>query len=197
MSRTETATRRISLLAAIVVMIGAPLVGFFTLGFAGILFSASFVGGLIVWVLTTYRTPVDPQKLIFPYLLTVILFMLHVYEEYAFHIEVLFSKLSGTLVTQRDFLTIAAFTSVLVYLLGGALMLKRWPIGYYLASCFLFDMMFGVLLHPLFPLMENGSFHYVAGLDTFFLPLLGGWYIFFVMMRERKNILHARKEERK
>ena len=194
---SEIVTRRISLLAAIVIMIGAPLLGFFTLGFAGVLFSVSFVGGLILWILTTYGTPVDPQKIIVPYLVTVIFFILHVYEEYSFHIEVLFSKLSGVPVTQGDFLTVAAFASVIVWLLGAVLMLKRWSLGYFFASSFLFGMMFAVLSHPLFPFMENGRFHYVAGLYTFFLPALAGWYTFFVMMRERKKIRTARKEERR
>jgi len=195
--RTEVATKRISLIFAIIFTIGNPFLGYFTLGFAGTLFSFAFVGGLIVWVLTTYRTPVDPQKFIFPYLVSVILFLVLVYEEYLTHIEVLFSKLAGSPVTQTDFLTIAAFAAPIVWLLGAALTVKRWPLGYFFASSFLIAMMIGMPTHLLFPFLENGTFHYASGMYTFIFPVVGGWYTFILIMRERKKILTAQKEGKK
>jgi hypothetical protein len=55
-------------------------------------------------VLTTYRTPIDPQTIIVPYLVTVIVFIVHVSEEFGTHVERYLSQLSRLQVTQSDFL---------------------------------------------------------------------------------------------
>src|SRR5215475_7330869 len=76
-----------SVIGAVALILGLALVGYLTVGFAGALFSVAFIGGLILWLLTTYRTPIDPQTIIVPYLVTVILFIAHVYEEFVSHVE--------------------------------------------------------------------------------------------------------------
>lgn len=85
-------------------ILGRALLGYLTVGFAGALFSAAFVGGFVLWLFTTYRTPVDPAAVIVRYLLTVICFIVHVYEEYVSHVEHTLSRLPGFQVTQTDFL---------------------------------------------------------------------------------------------
>ena len=70
-------------------------VGYLVIGFAGILFSVAFVGGLVLWLLTTFRTPIDPQPIIMPYLVTVVLFIVHVSEECAAHGENYLARISG------------------------------------------------------------------------------------------------------
>src|SRR5262245_29915321 len=109
-----------SVIGAVALILGLALVGYLTVGFAGALFSVAFIGGLILWLLTTYRTPIDPQTIIVPYLVTVILFIVHVYEEFVAHVEHLLTKLSGLPVTQTNFLVIAAFSAPIVWLLGCA-----------------------------------------------------------------------------
>src|SRR5215510_12862454 len=109
-----------SLIGAVAFILGLALVGYIGVGFAGALFSVAFVGGLVLWLLTTYRTPIDPQTIIIPYLVTVILFIVHVYEEFVAHVEHQLTKLSGLPVTQTDFLVIAAFSAPIVWLLGCA-----------------------------------------------------------------------------
>jgi hypothetical protein len=126
---------RQSVIGAVASILGLALVGYLAVGFAGVLFSVAFIGGLILWLLTTYRTPIDPQTIIVPYLVTVILFIVHVYEEFAAHVEQ--HKLSGLPVTQTDFLVIAAFSAPIVWLLGAVMLLKRWAFGYFFASTFL------------------------------------------------------------
>src|SRR5687768_1432126 len=110
--------KNLSVIYAVAFILGLALFGFLTVGFAGVLFSVAFVGGLVFWLLTTFRTPIDPEKIIVPYLITVILFMIHVYEEYVSHIELVLTELSGSQVTQSQFLTIAAFCGPIVWLLG-------------------------------------------------------------------------------
>ena len=176
-----------SVIGAVAFILGLALVGYLTVGFAGALFSVAFIGGLILWLLTTYRTPIDPQTIIVPYLVTVILFIVHVYEEFAAHVEHHLAKLSGLPVTQTDFLVIAAFSAPIVWLLGAVMLLKRWAFGYFFASTFLFGMMFAELSHFVSPFMESGMFHYSPGMYTAILPVIGGWYTFRIILREMRK----------
>jgi hypothetical protein len=150
------------------------------------LFSATFVGGLVVWMLTTYRTPIDPHQIVVSHLLTVMLFIGHVYEEYTTHIEVVMTRLTGLQVSQANFLTIAAFIAPVIWIGGLVLVQKRWAFGYFLVSVFYFGMMFGELTHFVFPLILDGRFHYMSGMYTALLPSLAGWNAFFVVWREMR-----------
>jgi hypothetical protein len=176
-----------SMIGAVAFILGLALIGYMTVGFAGVLFSVAFVGGLILWLLTTYRMPIDPQTIIVPYLVTVILFIVHVYEEFATHVEHHLTQLSGLQVTQTDFLIIAAFSAPIVWLLGAVMLLKRWAFGYFFASTFLFGMMFAELSHFFSPLMEDGTFHYSPGMYTAILPVLSGWFTFSIILHEMKR----------
>jgi len=176
-----------SVITAVAFILGLALVRYMRVGFAGVLFSVAFVGGLILWLLTTYRTPIDPQTIIVPYLVTVILFIVHVYEEFAAHIERYLARLSGLQVTQTDFLIIAAFSGPIAWLLGAVRLLKRWAFGYFFASTFLFGMMFAELSHFFSPFMEDGTFHYSPGMYTAVLPVLSGWFTFRIVIREMKE----------
>jgi hypothetical protein len=168
-------------------IVGLALLGFLTVGFAGILFSAAFLGGFVLWILTTYRTPVDPNKMIVAYLVTVVLFVVHVYEEYMSHIERTLTRISGLEVTQSDFLTVAAFSGPVVWLLGAVMMLNRWHFGYFFGSTFLFGMMFAEASHFINPFLEDGTFHYSAGMYTAILPIASAWFTFRIVLREMKN----------
>jgi hypothetical protein len=138
--------------------------GYLIVGFSGILFSVAFAGGFILWFLTTCKTPINPQQIILPYLVTIIFFIIHVYEEYVSHIEITLEKISGFRVSQNQFLIIAAFAAPIVWLSGAVMVLKRWSFGYFLVSTFLFGMMLGEVSHFVFPFMEDGTFHYSAGM---------------------------------
>ena len=74
-----------------------------------IIFSVASVGGLVLWLFTTYKTPIDPFKVIIPYLVTVIFFILHVYEEYLTDFEIAITDIFGFHVPEENFLTVAAF----------------------------------------------------------------------------------------
>lgn len=176
--------RKLPLFGAAGFVVALALAGYAAVGFAGALFSCAFVGGLALWLPTTYRTPVDPQKVIAPYLVTVILFIVHVYEEFAAHVEHQLARLSGLPVTQADFLTIAAFAGPVVWLTGAVMLLRRWAFGYFFASTFLFGMMFAELSHFVSPFLEDGTFHYSPGMYTAILPVLSGWFTFRVILRE-------------
>ncbi len=171
-------------LIGVLAFIGVLYLGFKLLGFPAGLFATTFIGGFVLWMLTTFRVPVDPRRLVVAHLLTVMLFIIHVYEEFATHIEVVMTRLTGLEVSQANFLTIAAFIAPVIWIAGLVMALKRWPFGYFLVSVFYFGMMFGELTHFIFPLILDGRFHYMSGMYTALLPCLAGWYAFFVVRQQ-------------
>lgn len=168
----------------IVMFIVALYVAFRVLGFPAALFCVTFVGGFVLWIPTLRRHPIDPLRILIPHLLAVIFFVIHVYEEYRGHIEIFMSKLTGVDVTQTNFLTIAAFIAPVIWLTGLVMTMRRWQFGYFLICVFYFGMMFGEPQHFVFPFIEDGKFHYIAGMYTAALPSIAGWWAFLVVVRE-------------
>lgn len=152
----------------------------------GIVFFVASVGGFILWRFTTYKTPIDPHKVIIPYLATIILFMLHVYEEYLTDFQVAVTDIFGFHVNELTFMTIAAFMAPAMWILGAILLLKRTQFGYYFLSFFIVAMTMAELSHYLFPFMEDGTFHYVSGMYTAALPLIPAGYALFIVLQEIK-----------
>jgi hypothetical protein len=152
-----------------------------------VVFTIPLVGGLVLWLATTYKTQVDPLKLIVPYLLTMIFFIIHVYEEYITDFEVAMTDISGVHVLERDFLTIIVFLGPVVWLSGAILLLKRIAAGYYFMSAMYVGMIVGELAYFVFPFMEDGTFHYVSGMYTALLPLLPASYGLNTILREVRN----------
>jgi len=146
-----------------------------------------FLGGFILWWFTTRKTPVDPHQIIVPYLLTVISFIAHVLEEYKAFVLGFPHILQGLpfAVTSDLMVTFAGFLAPILWLLGSVMSLKRWQVGYFIASTFLFGMMFIEPTHFIAPFLQDGTFFYVGGMLTAVFPIILGWYTF---LRIRKEI---------
>lgn len=147
------------------------------------------IGGFLLWRFATDHVAVDPNKIIIPYLLTVIAFTGHVYEEYrAFVLH--YPSVLDSIVTLdlNTLVTHAAFLSPIVWLAAAVMFLKRWVVGYYMACVFLFGMMFMEPTHYLAPFMADGSWHYVGGMWTALIPAALGWYTFIQLRRETKKV---------
>ena len=152
-----------------------------------LIFAIASVGGFILWLFTTFKTPIDPQKVIIPYLFTIILFIVHVYEEYITNFEVALTDITGFHILERNFLSIAAFIVPILWLSGAILLLKRMPIGYYFLSFFYVGMCIAELAHYIFPFLEDGTFHYVSGMYTAALPLIPAGYGLYITLNEIKR----------
>ncbi len=152
-----------------------------------IVFTVASAGGFVLWRFTTYKTPIDPHKVIIPYLITIILFILHVYEEYLTDFEVAVTDIFGFHVQEQVFMTIAAFMAPAMWITGAILLLKKTQFGYYFLSFFIVAMTMAELSHYLFPFMEDGTFHYVSGMYTAALPLIPALYALTIILREIKN----------
>ncbi len=152
-----------------------------------LVFSVASIGGFVLWMLTTYKTPIDTQKIIIPYLLTIIFFIVHVYEEYITDFEVAMTDITGFHMLEKNFLTVAAFVAPIIWITGAILLIKRTHIGFYFLSFFFMAMMFAELSHFIFPFLEDGTFHYVSGMYTAAIPLIPAGYGFYITMTEIKK----------
>lgn len=151
-----------------------------------IIFSTASIGGFILWMFTTYKTPVETKKIVIPYLLTVIFFIVHVYEEYITDFEVAMTQITGFHMLEQNFLTIAAFAAPVLWLSGAILIIKKTALGYYFLCFFFVAMAISELSHFIFPFLEDGSFHYVSGMYTAILPLVPASYGLFIMLKSVK-----------
>ncbi len=109
------ARRTVVVAAGIGAIIGA--VSFPFLGAIAIALCALFAASLVPWRLTTFGCPADPQRLVVPYLLALIVFMIHVGEEYLSAIWEAFSRI-GQPITERTFFLTAAVAAPMFWLLG-------------------------------------------------------------------------------
>ena len=170
----------------IVAFVGMALVMLGTL--PAVVFSVASIGGFILWMFTTYKTPIDTQKIIIPYLLTIIFFIIHVYEEYVTDFEVAITDITGFHMLEKNFLTVAAFLAPVLWITGAILIIKKTHIGFYFLSLMYVAMMFAELSHFIFPFMEDGTFHYVSGMYTAAIPLFPAAYGFYITMGEIKKV---------
>lgn len=171
----------------IFIVLGLILTNFLLGKLPTIVFSIAFGGGFILWLFTTFKTPVEPRRIIVPYLITVIFFIIHVYEEYLTDFEMAVSDITGIHVLEKNFLTIAAFVGPIVWLTGAILLLKKTDFGFYLLSFFFVAMTIAELSHFIFPFIEDGTFHYVSGMYTAALPLIPAGYGLYILFDELKK----------
>ena len=157
-----------------------------------VIFSVASIGGFVLWMATTYKTPIDTQIIIVPYLLTIIFFIAHVYEEYITDFEVAITDITGFHMLEKNFLTVAAFIAPIIWITGAILLIKRTHIGFYFLSLFYVAMMFAELSHFIFPFLEDGTFHYVSGMYTAAIPLIPAAYGFYITMSEIRTAKQAK-----
>lgn len=181
--------KKISLLVVLLIIIGFVGMALVLLGkIPAVIFSVASIGGFIFWMLTTYKTPIDTQKVIVPYLLAVVLFIIHVYEEYITDFEVAMTDITGFHMLEKNFLTVAAFVAPILWITGAILLIKKTHIGYYFLSFFFIAMTMAELAHFVFPFLEDGTFHYVSGMYTAALPLIPAGYGMYITMKEIKKL---------
>lgn len=181
MTRARLGLAKAAALIALVLAVGLP-----TIGFPIALFSVALLGGLAVWSLTLLRDPIAPERVIIPYLCTIALFVIHVGEEYLFHIERTLSAVSGFEISQQQFLLLAGFFAPTLWIAGAILFLRRSQIGEYIVSTFYFGMIFGEASHFAFPFQESGRFHYSAGMVTAVPLILSAIYGLKCMFAEAR-----------
>lgn len=164
-------------------------IGYVMLGpVPAVVFAVAFGGGLVLYVRTAWRTQFDTRKVIVPYLLTVMLFLVHTYEEYLTDFELLASRLSGQTVAEADFLFVVGWLAPFVWIGGAIMLIKQWAFGYYFLCAFFVAMTVAELAHFVFPFVIDGTFHYQSGLYTAALPLITAYCGLYIMIREIRKV---------
>jgi len=182
-------SKQISLVIVLLIIAGFISMALVLLGkIPAIVFSVASIGGLIFWLLTTYKTPIDTKKIIVPYLLAVLFFIIHVYEEYLTDFEVAMTDITGFHMLEMNFLTVAAFVAPALWVTGAILLIRKTHVGYYFLSFFFIAMTMAELAHFVFPFLEDGTFHYVSGMYTAALPLVPAGYGMYVTIKEIQRI---------
>ena len=187
-------SKKITLVFVLLIITAIIGMAFVLLGqIPAVIFAVASVGGFILWLFTTFRTPVDTEKIIIPYLFTIILFIVHVYEEYVTDFEAAMTDITGFHMLEKNFLTVAAFVAPVIWISGAILLIKKTQIGYYFLSFFFVAMIIAELSHYIFPFLEDGTFHYVSGMYTAALPLIPATYGLYVTFHEIREIKKNQK----
>ncbi len=154
-----------------------PALAWLTMGRLPLMvFAFAFGGGFLLYAATLWRRRIDAPQIIVPYLLTVMLFILHVGEEYLTDFELTVSKINGAPVPEEGFMLIAAFLAPIMWIGGAIAVLKNWRFGDYFLCTFFFAMILAELSHFAFPFVVDGTFHYESGMWTAALPLIPAVY---------------------
>ena len=191
MSKSQMGKKR-HLVLPLLTVIFAASVGYMQLSWvAALVFTVAFGGGLALYMATIWRVPFDARTVLVPYLLTVIFFIVHVYEEYLTEFWTLLTTITGQEVSQGDFLFVAAFTGPILWIAGAILILMRTHYGDYFLCAFFFAMVIAELAHFIFPFAEHGHFHYSSGLYTAAVPLIPAGYGLYIMLR---SVHHERRK---
>lgn len=148
----------------------------------------SMAGGMVLWLKTTFRTPVDPSRLLPVYLLTLSLFFLHITEEFITDFSGSINTIFGSNWTLSDFSLLIVLLGPVIWISGAVGLYYRNPVGYYLAWFVFFGMLIGEPTHYLiFPIVQGGGYTYFSGMWTALFPMIPAVYGICLTLYEVKR----------
>ncbi|WP_172195726.1 hypothetical protein [Saccharibacillus qingshengii] len=151
----------------------------------------SMAGGMVLWLKTTFRTPVDPSRLLPVYLLTLSLslFFLHITEEFITDFSGSINTIFGSNWTLSDFSLLIVLLGPVIWISGAVGLYYRNPVGYYLAWFVFFGMLIGEPTHYLvFPIVQGGGYTYFSGMWT----ALRLWISPLLLLVKIRNVLKGK-----
>lgn len=166
-----------TVIASFVFSLGIPAIGYLSFGTVpASIFLIGYVGGFIFWLLVPDRATFASVKI--PYLITLLLFIVHRIEEYVSDFQVTLSGITGVPVPDVASLPIILLLigSVLAWILGPLLMRRGYAFGYYLMWTFFVSMGISELAHFIFPLFRESAYGYFPGMASVFLLAPAAWF---------------------
>jgi hypothetical protein len=188
---TSKTIQRLSVAAAVLFALAAMTAGYINIGLPPVVIvGGSSVAGMVFWIKTYLRKPLDPRIILPPFLLTVAALEVHMAEEYLAGFGPAISRLFDASWTEQSFLMIFAFIGPALYALTAVGLFYRKPLAGFMA-CFIFigpgvaeftHFIFPVLkpailadLHaPISQVVSNG--HFVANMRNYWLQTTGTYY---------------------
>lgn len=138
-----------------------------------LIIGGSMVLAYVAWLLTTYKNPADPDRILPLYLLLIIAELIHMGEEYLTSFPKEFSALTGAEMTQDVFVVVFVIGGVSLALLGAVGILYKNPLSNFIMWFVIIGPGFiNGIAHVIFPLMAGTI--YFPGLATVVLPVAIG-----------------------
>lgn len=214
---TSKTTRILSVAAAVACMLALMIAAYRSIGLPPVVIvGGSGVVGLVIWIRTYLRRPLDPHVILAPFLLTVAALELHMAEEYLTHFGPAMSRLFDISWTERSFLLVFAFIGPALYALTALGLFYRVPLAGFIAWFIFIGPGIAELTHFVFPLLQpalapelptaisqsvsNGKFvadmpnywiettgtYYFSGMYTAVLPMIPGIWAIVRTIRARR-----------
>jgi hypothetical protein len=139
-----------------------------------IIVGGSALIAFVAWLLTTYRHPVDGQRVLPLFALAIGMQFIHMTEEFVAGFPDAFSTLTGSRFPPDTFVLVAVLGGGTVYALAGYGLTRRNPVANYLLWFFLIGPagLVNTVAHLALPVL-NGTL-YFPGLLTVLLPTVAG-----------------------
>jgi hypothetical protein len=213
---TSQTTRTLSIAAAVLFAAIAMIAGYRQIGIPPVaIVGGSSLIGLVMWMRTYLRRPLDPGVILPPFLLTVAALEVHMAEEYLTRFGPAMSRLFDISWTERSFLIVFAFVGPALYSLTALGLFYRVPFAGFLAWFIFIGPGVAEFTHFIFPLLQpairpelpgtiseavsNGRFvadmpnyyigttgrYYFSGMYTAVLPMIPGIWAIVRMVRYR------------
>lgn len=176
-----------TLIHAVGLSTAALVLGFWALGvLAALVFSAGFVGGLVLWLLVPARGSwIDIHV---PYWLALVLFIAHRIEEKQWGFFAFLSSVTGVQTPEIASAPVISLVVVSVgaWLLVPVLMRMEHPLGPYLAWTFFASLGIAELAHwVVFPWLAPMGVGYVPGMATVIVLAPAAWWGMWRLWRGR------------
>ena len=111
------------------------------------------------------------------YLVALVLFLVHVLEEYQFDFAGRIAAAAHVHWTETQFVEVIVLLGPAIWIAGAIGLYKKHPLGNFVAWFFFIGMMLGEPTHMLvFPFMEGGRYHYFPGMWSALLPMAPAAY---------------------
>lgn len=188
---TSKTTRRLSIAGAMLFTLVAMIAGYRTIGVPPlVIVGGSGVIGMLIWMRTYLRRPVDPRLILPPFLLTVAGLELHMAEEFLTGFGPAMSRVFDISWTEQSFILVFTCIGPALYSLTALGLLYRIPIAGFVAWFIFIGPGLAELSHFIFPLLEpailphlaapvsqvvtNGRF--VADMPNYWIQTTGEYY---------------------
>lgn len=215
---TQKNTQILSVAAAVVFVAVSMIAGYVNIGLPPVVIvGGSGVVGMVFWIKTYLRDPVDARVILPPFLLTVAALEFHMIEEYLTRFGPAMSRLFDISWSERSFLLIFAFIGPILYSLTALGLYYRVPLAGFLAWFIFIGPGVAEFSHFIFPVLKpaihselagtisqtvsNGQFisdmpnyyvattgkYYFSGMYTAVLPMIPGIYAIYKLIKNSKK----------
>lgn len=184
-------TQILSIIGALAFALGAMAAAYRSIGLPPVVIvGGSSLIGLLMWILTYLKKPVDPRIILPPFLLTVAGLELHMAEEYASGFGPAMSRLFDISWTEHSFLIVFTCVGPALYSLTALGLFYRVPLAGFAAWFIFIGPGVAEFTHFIFPLLQpalhahmhepisqvvsNGNF--VADMKNYWLNTTGIYY---------------------